>query len=109
MSCELADSCSFWYHSHLDTQYCDGLRGAIVVYSKFFSFGTRIFADIVIDPDDPLKDLYDVDDEGTVITLAEWYHEFAPDNNNNFLTTGVVPYVAFAYNVTLGQLHSQVL
>ena len=23
---------SFWYHSHLSTQYCDGLRGAIVIY-----------------------------------------------------------------------------
>ena len=23
---------NFWYHSHLSTQYCDGLRGAFVVY-----------------------------------------------------------------------------
>ncbi|KAJ7055783.1 laccase [Mycena amicta] len=49
---------TYWYHSHLSTQYCDGLRGAIVVY----------------DPNDPQKDLYDVDDESTVITLADWYH-----------------------------------
>ncbi|KAL0576689.1 laccase, multicopper oxidase, benzenediol:oxygen oxidorectuctase [Marasmius crinis-equi] len=49
---------TFWYHSHLSTQYCDGVRGAIVVY----------------DPSDPFKDMYDVDDEGTVITLADWYH-----------------------------------
>ncbi|PPQ63102.1 hypothetical protein CVT24_005813 [Panaeolus cyanescens] len=50
---------TFWYHSHLSTQYCDGLRGAFVVY----------------DPYDPHKHLYDVDDESTVITLADWYHE----------------------------------
>ena len=36
---------TFWYHSHLSTQYCDGLRGAFVVY----------------DPNDPHADLYDVD------------------------------------------------
>nr|QMP96876.1 laccase B precursor [Cerrena sp.] len=52
---------TFWYHSHLSTQYCDGLRGAFVVY----------------DPNDPHKDLYDVDDESTVITLADWYHVLA--------------------------------
>ncbi|KAJ4472252.1 laccase [Lentinula aciculospora] len=49
---------SFWYHSHMSVQYCDGLRGPIVVY----------------DPDDPYKDMYDVDDATTVITLADWYH-----------------------------------
>nr|WEX25378.1 laccase [Coriolopsis gallica] len=49
---------TFWYHSHLSTQYCDGLRGPIVVY----------------DPQDPHKSLYDVDDDSTVITLADWYH-----------------------------------
>ncbi|KAI9450886.1 Cupredoxin, partial [Lactarius psammicola] len=39
-------------------QYCDGLRGALVIY----------------DPDDPHSDLYDIDDEHTVITLGDWYH-----------------------------------
>nr|WGJ61544.1 laccase 3 precursor [Cerrena unicolor] len=53
---------TFWYHSHLSTQYCDGLRGAFVVY----------------DPEDPYKDLYDVDDDSTVITLADWYRVLAP-------------------------------
>jgi iron transport multicopper oxidase len=28
----------------------------------------------VPDPDDPLKDLYDVDDETTIIQLGDWYH-----------------------------------
>ncbi|KAJ3513771.1 hypothetical protein NLJ89_g2768 [Agrocybe chaxingu] len=59
---------TFWYHSHDSTQYCDGLRGAFVVY----------------DPDDPHKSLYDFDDESTVITLADWYHTPAP-------SAGLVP------------------
>ena len=37
---------TFWYHSHLATQYCDGLRGPLVVYDRH----------------DPHADLYDVDD-----------------------------------------------
>nr|QMP96875.1 laccase A precursor [Cerrena sp.] len=52
---------TFWYHSHLSTQYCDGLRGPLVVY----------------DPQDPHAVLYDVDDESTIITLADWYHTLA--------------------------------
>ncbi|KAF8880226.1 laccase [Gymnopilus junonius] len=53
---------TFWYHSHHSTQYCDGLRGPFVVY----------------DPDDPYLSQYDFDDESTVITLSDWYHETAP-------------------------------
>nr|CDJ79885.1 benzenediol:oxygen oxidoreductase [Coprinus comatus] len=49
---------TFWYHSHYSIQYCDGLRGPLVIY----------------DPNDPFKNLYDVDDESTVITLTDWYH-----------------------------------
>ena len=37
---------TYWYHSHYSTQYCDGLRGPLVIY----------------DPEDPLAHLYDVDD-----------------------------------------------
>lgn len=37
---------TYWYHSHLSTQYCDGLRGPFVVY----------------DPNDPQASLYDFDD-----------------------------------------------
>ncbi|KAJ7478293.1 laccase [Mycena latifolia] len=51
---------TFWYHSHLSTQYCDGLRGPLIVY----------------DPDDPHASLYDVDDDTTVITLADWLVPF---------------------------------
>ncbi|KAJ7641894.1 laccase 1 [Roridomyces roridus] len=53
---------TFWYHSHLSTQYCDGLRGPLVIY----------------DPVDPQKSLYDVDNASTVITLGDWYHYPAP-------------------------------
>ena len=54
----ICDLGTFWYHSHLSTQYCDGLRGPMVIY----------------DPEDPYLDMYDVDDESTVLTLADWYH-----------------------------------
>ncbi|PBK95999.1 Cu-oxidase-domain-containing protein [Armillaria gallica] len=50
---------TFWYHSHLSTQYCDGLRGPLIIY----------------DPNDPHADLYDVDDDSTsILTLSDWYH-----------------------------------
>ncbi|KAF5341080.1 hypothetical protein D9611_005994 [Ephemerocybe angulata] len=54
---------TFWYHSHYSSQYCDGLRGAIVVY----------------DPNDPHSSLYDTDNEDTIITIADWYHTVAPE------------------------------
>lgn len=41
---------TFWYHSHLSTQYCDGLRGPFVVY------------DGIDGVNDPHRALYDVDD-----------------------------------------------
>ncbi|KAH9474394.1 Acyl-coenzyme A oxidase 2 [Psilocybe cubensis] len=54
---------TFWYHSHYSTQYCDGLRGAMVVYDL---------------RNEPHRSLYDFDDESTIITLADWYHTPAP-------------------------------
>ncbi|SJL08430.1 probable Laccase-1 [Armillaria ostoyae] len=71
----IGQSGNYWYHSHLSTQYCDGLRGAFIVY----------------DPHDPLAHLYDVDDDSTIITLADWYHDLAPDAQNRFFQTGSVP------------------
>ncbi len=32
---DLMDSVSYWYHTHLSTQYCDGLRGAFIVYGGY--------------------------------------------------------------------------
>ncbi|KAJ7183852.1 laccase-2 [Mycena filopes] len=66
---------SYWYHSHLSTQYCDGLRGPLRFH----------------DPQDPLAHLYDVDDDSTIITLADWYHVLAPAGQNDFFKTGIVP------------------
>ncbi len=37
---------TFWYHSHFENQYCDGLRGAFVVRDR----------------QDPHGHLYDIDD-----------------------------------------------
>ncbi|KAI9057776.1 multicopper oxidase [Trametes sanguinea] len=70
---------TYWYHSHLSTQYCDGLRGPLVVY----------------DPHDPQAHLYDVDNDDTVITLADWYHVAAklgpqfPRGANSTLINGL--------------------
>ncbi|KAJ6449051.1 laccase 1 [Mycena sanguinolenta] len=55
---------TYWYHSHLSTQYCDGLRGPLVIY----------------DPNDPQKHLYDIDNESTIITLSDWYHYPSPQH-----------------------------
>jgi iron transport multicopper oxidase len=52
---------TYWYHSHFQNQYCDGLRGALVVY----------------DLDDPHADLYDIDDgkeDTTKITRTVLIH-----------------------------------
>ncbi|KAH6912620.1 laccase 16 [Coprinopsis sp. MPI-PUGE-AT-0042] len=59
-----------WYHSHLSSQYVDGLRGAIVVY----------------DPQDPHKSLYDIDDANTVIQLGDWYHKRALGITEQYLS-----------------------
>ena len=45
---------TFWYHSHYQAQYCDGLRGALVIY----------------DPNDPQASLYDIDN-GEIDTRFE--------------------------------------
>ncbi|QRV95360.1 Multicopper oxidase [Ceratobasidium sp. AG-Ba] len=60
---------TYWYHSHLATQYVDGLRGPIVIYPK-----------------DPYGNQYDVDDASTVYTIADWYHKSAQaiEDSHNF-------------------------
>ena len=45
---------TFWYHSHFKNQYCDGLRGAL----------------IIDDPEDPQKCLYDIDN-GEILTFKD--------------------------------------
>jgi len=41
---------------------------------------------VIYDPEDPHADLYDVDDASTIITLADWYHRFAPDLQAEYLS-----------------------
>ncbi|KAG6831709.1 hypothetical protein H0H87_004366 [Tephrocybe sp. NHM501043] len=64
---------TFWYHSHYSTQYCDGLRGPFIIY----------------DPEDPYLNSYDVDNESTIITLADWIHVASPTpfGSSHSLTT----------------------
>ncbi|KAJ6550230.1 laccase 16 [Mycena capillaripes] len=66
---------TYWFHSHLSTQYVDGERGVLVIS----------------DPDDPLGHLYDVDDASTIITLADWYHAPAAGLMDQFKIDGVTP------------------
>ncbi|KAF8184481.1 yellow laccase [Pholiota molesta] len=48
---------TFWYHSHHSTQYCDGLRGPLVIYDR----------------NDPNRNFNAISAYTTVITLADWY------------------------------------
>lgn len=73
---------TFWYHSHFQLQYCEGLRGPLIVY----------------DPQDPYLDMYDVDNASTIITLMDWYHKnayevAATDNADSILINGVGRYI----------------
>lgn len=50
---------TYWYHSHLSTQYCDGLRGPLIIY----------------DPADPHAHLYDVDDGECLRHVREFRYD----------------------------------
>ncbi|VDC03558.1 unnamed protein product [Peniophora sp. CBMAI 1063] len=84
---------NYWYHSHYSTQYCDGLRGPLVIY----------------DPEDPLKHLYDVDNEDTVITLADWYHFLSPQFPNIVYANSTLINGAGRYHDFVGQDFSHAL
>ncbi|KAJ7064361.1 laccase [Mycena amicta] len=71
---------TYWYHSHLSTQYCDGLRGAIVVY----------------DPADPNKAQYGAFCVTSLLTVGFRYH--APVH-----TLGLVPTIVSALINGLGR------
>ncbi|KAG7443738.1 uncharacterized protein BT62DRAFT_902218, partial [Guyanagaster necrorhizus] len=73
--CPIMKGNSFLYnsdparHSHLCTQYCDGLHGTLIIY----------------DPDNPHANLYDVDDNSTsILMLSDWYH--TPGKQLGFLS-----------------------
>ncbi|KAI5863528.1 putative ferroxidase [Durotheca rogersii] len=46
---------TYWYHSHTNAQYPDGLRGPLIVH----------------DPESPFLDQYD---EERILTVSDWYH-----------------------------------
>ncbi|KAK7464894.1 hypothetical protein VKT23_006103 [Stygiomarasmius scandens] len=66
---------TYWYHSQLSVQYLDGLRGPLIIY----------------DPEDPLADLYDVDDESTIIQVGDWWHNSSIPLLQSFNDTGIIP------------------
>ncbi|KAJ7114463.1 hypothetical protein C8R44DRAFT_740602 [Mycena epipterygia] len=51
----------------------------------------QMFVDTATDLDDPLGNLYDVDDDSTVVTLADWYHESAELLMDQFKLDDVTP------------------
>jgi iron transport multicopper oxidase len=67
---------TYWYHSHIDGQYPDGLRGALIIN----------------DPENPYKNLYD---EELILTLSDWYHDEMSVLRDRFLSvanpTGAEP------------------
>ncbi|CAK5272431.1 unnamed protein product [Mycena citricolor] len=85
---------TFWYHSHLATQYCDGLRGPMVIY----------------DPNDAYRHEYDIDDESTVITLSDWYNVYAetvvgPATPTSLLINGLGRTAETVSNTTLAVIY----
>jgi len=66
---------SFWYRSQVGVQAADGLRGPVIIY----------------DPDDPHKALYDVDDESTILTVADWFHNHSLPLLQSYLATQINP------------------
>lgn len=67
---------TYWYHSHVDGQYPDGLRGPLIVH----------------DPKNPYADQFD---EELVLTLSDWYHDEQPELIAKFMSvtnpTGAEP------------------
>ncbi|KAF8511284.1 laccase [Hysterangium stoloniferum] len=82
---------TYWYHSHLGAQYVDGLRGALVIYGNNAITSSRFsWAQYALDPNDPHKDLYDVDDKSTIITLTDWYHESAKKLGDDWINNRTI-------------------
>ncbi|CAE6464747.1 unnamed protein product [Rhizoctonia solani] len=101
---------TFWYHAHLSSQYVDGLRGACeyhisgclvrdqliheyhsgCIWLGLFQntlHHTAHDVSLHLDPEDPHKALYDVDDENTIIVLEDWYHTPAPQLEQQMFST----------------------
>lgn len=58
---------AYWYHSHIDGQYPDGLRQSFLIH----------------DPEDPYREEID---QHLSFTLSDWYHEEIPDLMVDFMS-----------------------
>lgn len=54
---------TYWYHSHTNGQYPDGLRGPLIVH----------------DPDSPFLNTYYQQENERVLTVSDWYHDQIAD------------------------------
>ena len=74
--CQIKQPGTYWYHSHNDGMYPDGLRGPLIIH----------------DPENPYKD--EIDEE-LVLTLSDWYHDLMPGLISKFISvsnpTGAEP------------------
>ncbi|EXJ67555.1 uncharacterized protein A1O5_09568 [Cladophialophora psammophila CBS 110553] len=59
----------YWYHSHVQGQYPDGLRGPLLIR----------------DPDHPYRGQYD---DELVLSVSDWYHDQMPDLIPHYLHDG---------------------
>lgn len=60
---------TYWWHSHINTQYIDGIRGPL----------------IISDPIDPHLSLYD--DDTQILEISDWYHNQSESMLQDFLST----------------------
>ncbi|OTA57172.1 multicopper oxidase [Hypoxylon sp. EC38] len=54
---------TYWYHSHTNGQYPDGLRGPFIVH----------------DPDSPFLNTYYTQENERILTVSDWYHDQIAD------------------------------
>lgn len=60
---------TYWYHSHTNAQYPDGLRGPLIVNDKDFPYKDQV-------------------DEVRILTLSDWYHDQMQDMIPGFMSKG---------------------
>ncbi|KAI4870609.1 putative ferroxidase [Hypoxylon rubiginosum] len=63
---------TYWYHSHTNGQYPDGLRGPLIIH----------------DPDSPFLDTYYQQENEIVLTVSDWYHDQMSDLLPGFISKG---------------------
>ncbi|KAI8964740.1 putative ferroxidase [Daldinia sp. FL1419] len=70
---------TYWYHSHTNGQYPDGLRGPLIVH----------------DPKSPFLDTYYKQENERILTVSDWYHDQMTDLLPGFINkanpTGAEP------------------